>query len=176
MFLTFDTFEIGFNRLIAVLASLVAISIGLMALLVPLNLLLVKLQLGSLWWLFGTVEYALFFGVFAAAPWVLQQGAHVRVDVLTANIPENLAIKLDVFINLAGATICLVLCVYGIRAGIIEFVDMTMPDKDLRIANWIIVSFFSLSFLLSATEFLLRLRKIRIFELDAGKPTLEASF
>jgi len=171
-----DMFETGFNRLVVFLASLVAISIGLMAILVPLNLLFIKLQFGSMWWLFGSVEYSLYFGVFAAAPWVLQQGAHVRVDMLSANLPAAAAAKLEVMTNLVGALICSVLIVYGVRAGIIEFIDMTMPDKDLRIANWIVVSVFAASFMLMAIEFLLRLRKTRVLQLAASDTSIEASF
>ncbi len=67
-----DRFEAGFNRAMLYLAVLVAVSIGLFAVLIPLNLFLVKFKLGSIWWLYEAVEYALYFGVFVGAPWVLQ--------------------------------------------------------------------------------------------------------
>ncbi|HBK75789.1 MAG TPA: hypothetical protein DDZ73_05235, partial [Gammaproteobacteria bacterium] len=79
-----DRFEAGFNRVVLYLAYLVALSIGLFTVLIPLNLFLIRTQLGSIWWLYEGVEYTLYFGVFIGAPWVLNQGAHVRVDVLTA--------------------------------------------------------------------------------------------
>jgi len=173
---TLDIFEAGFNRLTALFAALVAVSIGLMAILIPLNLLIIKTQIGSMWWLNGSIEYALFFGVFAGAPWVLQQGAHVRVDVLTAALSGNAAKFLDIFINLFGASLCILLCVYGTRAGIIEFIDGTLPDKDLRIANWIIVSFFAFAFLMLATEFLLRLRPSRVLKIGNDEHASEAGF
>ena len=68
---------------------LVAVSIGLIAVLIPLNLFLVTLKWGSFPWLFEAVEYALYVGVFIGAPWVLRQGAHIRVDVVTAALPEG---------------------------------------------------------------------------------------
>ena len=117
---------------------------------------------GSLWWLFEGVEYALYFGVFLSAPWVLQQGAHVRVDVLIAALPFHAARVLNRAVDAGGIALCLLLCFYGIRATISEYQDGTLPDKDLRIANWIVLSAFAISFLLLAIEFALRLRRVRV--------------
>ena len=91
MYSRVDRFEAGFNRLTLYQAYLVALSIGLIAVLIPLNLFLIKTQLGSIWWLYEGVEYSLYFGVFIGAPWVLNQGAHVRVDVLTASLSKESA-------------------------------------------------------------------------------------
>jgi TRAP-type C4-dicarboxylate transport system permease small subunit len=171
-----DTFEYFFLKLTVLFAALVAVSIGLMALLIPLNLIIIKAHIGSMWWLNGAIEYALFFGVFAGAPWVLQQGAHVRVDVLTSSLSKNAALTLDNIINLIGALICIILCFYGTRAGITEFIDQTLPDKDLRIPNWIVVVFFAFSFLMLAIEFLLRFRKTRLLTVGVDKIKAEVGF
>ena len=157
-----DSIETVFNRLAALLALAAAISIGLIAVLIPLNLLLVKTHLGSLWWLFEGVEYALFFGVFLSAPWVLQQGAHVRVDVVTSALPGQIAAWLERFIDGAGFALCVLLCVYGFRAMVSEYQDGTLPDKDLRIPNWIVLAGFSFAFLMLSVEFLLRMRRERV--------------
>lgn len=156
-----DSFETAFNRLTYFLISLVAISIGLIALLIPLNLLLIKSRLGAMWWLFEGVEYALYAGVFLGAPWVLQQGAHVRVDIFPTSLPGNLTHKMEQLLNIAGSILCLILFVYGLRGAMLEFEDGTLPDKSLRIYNWIILMVFSFSFFLLAFEFLLRFRRAR---------------
>ena len=171
-----DTFEFYFFKLTAFFAALVAISIGLMALLIPLNLFIIKAHIGSMWWLNGAIEYALFFGVFAGAPWVLQQGAHVRVDVLTSSLSHEAGLVLDNIINLIGACLCVVLCFYGTRAGITEFIDQTLPDKDLRIPNWIIVVFFAFSFLMLTIEFLLRFRKNRFKPIGLSEKKSDVGF
>jgi TRAP-type C4-dicarboxylate transport system permease small subunit len=157
-----DSFETVFNRLTVLLALVVAISIGLIAILIPLNLLLIRTHLGSLWWLFEGVEYALFFGVFLSSPWVLQQGAHVRVDVVTSALPREMAAWLERFIDSAGFALCVLLCIYGVRAMVSEYQDGTLPDKDLRIPNWIVLAGFSISFLMLSVEFLLRMRLERV--------------
>ena len=159
MRLQIDLFEVGFNRLIFSLAALSAISIGIYSVLIPVNLFLVKFQFGNIWWLYEGVEYALYVGTFLGAPWVLQQGAHVRVDILVMALPKAGAARLERVLNLFGAALCLFLFFYGVRATISEFRDGTIPDKVLQIKNWYMMAVFSLSFLLLAIEFLLRLRR-----------------
>ncbi len=174
MRLQIDSFEAGFNRLILSLAALSALSIGLYSVLIPINMVLIKFQLGNMWWLYEGVEYALYVGAFLGAPWVLQQGAHVRVDILQMALPKAGAARLEKFINLFGAALCLFLCLYGVRATISEYQDGTIPDKVLQIENWYMMAIFALSFLLLAIEFLLRLRRSESVT-ETGKDALTES-
>lgn len=171
-----DAFEAGFNRLIYVLGAAVAVSIGLFAVLIPANLLLIKLEWGSIDWLYEAVEYALYAGVFLAAPWVLQQGAHVRVDVLASALPKGIAARVEQAVDVAGALLSGLLCFYGVRAGISEFIDGTLPDKDLRIEMWYIMAVFAIAFALLAIEFLLRLRRAREIVDKSETAATEAGF
>jgi TRAP-type C4-dicarboxylate transport system permease small subunit len=171
-----DLFEAGFNRAMVFLAALVALSIGLFAVLIPLNLLLIKLQLGGMWWLYESVEYALYFGVFIGAPWVLQQGAHVRVDVLSSALPKEAAARLEQLVDIAGVSLCLLLCFYGVRVMLWEFEDGTLPDKDLRIETGYMMAVFAASFFLLAIEFLLRLRRAREIAARERSAETEAGF
>jgi TRAP-type C4-dicarboxylate transport system permease small subunit len=171
-----DTFEAGFNKFNVFLAALVAISIGLIAVLIPLNLLLVKTGWGSVWWLNEGIEYTLYVGVFICAPWVMQQGAHVRVDVLASALPAHLSERMEKFLDVAGIAICLLLCFYGARAAMIEFQDGTMPDKDLRIANWYMMSVFTLCFALLAIEFFLRFHRAKEILSKEEQAMTEAGF
>lgn len=171
-----DALEAFFNRLLFFLIMIVAASIGLITVLIPFNLLLIKMQWGALWWLNEAVEYALFAGVFMGAPWVLQQGAHVRVDLLFAALPKAAAVHLERLIDVIGAGLCAILCFYGTRAMLLEFEDGTLPDKDLRIPNWYMLAIFSASFLLLFVEFLFRLRRARrIVEEEKATP-IKAAF
>ncbi len=154
-----DRFEIGFNSLNNLIAWAVAISIGLFAILIPFDLLLRSLQLGNLWWLHEGIEYVLYAGVFLSAAWVLQKGAHVRVDVVLVILSRNMARRLEQTLNVIGALLCLSLSLFGILATITDFVDESMPDKLLAIANWYMMLIFAISFLMLAIEFLLRARR-----------------
>ena len=171
-----NTLEAAYNRLLQFLIGAVAISIGLYAILIPANLLLIKMQLGSLWWLNEAIEYALYVGVFIGAPWVLQQGAHVRVDVLVSAVSDETAKKIDRVLNLIGAFLCVLLFYYGTRAAIWEFEDGTLPDKNLRIANWYMLAVFAGSFFLLMLEFLFRLRPVRVIANTDDVSSKQAAF
>jgi len=165
------SFDTGFNHFITFLAVLVAISIGLITVLIPLNLFLVKFDLPSMWWLYEAVEYALFVGVFIGAPWVLRQGAHVRVDVLVGSLPARYAARLERALDVAAVLLCLLLAYYGLRATLVEFRDGTLPDKDLRIANWIMTAVFAFSFLTLAIEFVLRFARASGIVVETERPS-----
>ena len=74
--------------------------------------------------------------------------------------------------DIAGALLCVCLCCYGSRITIWEFLDGTMPDKDLQIPTGYMMIIFSASFFLLAVEFLLRFRRAghQSDETDLGKP------
>jgi len=155
----FDRFEALFNSFNTVIAWLVAITIGLFAILIPFDLMLRKFGWGNLAWMHEGIEYTLYVGVFLSAAWVLNKGAHVRVDILIAALPKRTAKRMEKVLDIVGALLCAVLCYYGVASGISEFVDETMPDKDLRIDNWYMMAAFALAFALLTVEFLLRFRR-----------------
>ncbi|PRD43650.1 hypothetical protein C5748_10380 [Phyllobacterium phragmitis] len=150
------TFETMFGKLNNAIAIGVAISIGMFAILAPLDFLIRKLRMGGLEWLNEGAEYFLFFGVFLSATWVLQQGAHVRVDIIISSLSARAAAWLERVMDLVGAVLCAIMAYLGVQSAISAYVLGTLPDKDLRIPNWIVLSVFFVSFVLLTIEFLLR--------------------
>ena len=140
-----------------------------MTVLIPVNLFLVKFDLPSMWWLYEAVEYALYVGVFIGAPWVLRQGAHVRVDILLDGLPQRHAVRLERALDVAAVLLCLLLAFYGLRATLVELRDGTLPDRDLRIANWIMTAVFAFSFLVLAIEFVLRFARAAAIAAEAKR-------
>lgn len=122
------------------------------------------------------IEYALYVGVFLGAPWVLQQGAHVRVDVVVAHLPKNLAVGMETLLDLVGCVICLFLLYYGVLGTIEAYVDNSIPDKLLKIANWKMIGIFTFSFFMLAIEFLLRMRRARSILEEEKDLSTEAGF
>ena len=97
--------------------------------------------------------------MFLSAAWVLNKGAHVRVDIIIAALPDRVALRLERVLDIAGALLCAVLCYCGVAGMISEYAFGTLPDKDLRIPNWYMLLVFGLSFALLTVEFLLRYRR-----------------
>ncbi|MEL6235361.1 MAG: TRAP transporter small permease [Pseudomonadota bacterium] len=167
-----ERFDAQFLRLNAAIAALVAASVGAFTLLLPFDFMLRKLRLGGLEWLNEGAEYFLYFGVFLSAAWVLQRGAHVRVDIVLTVLPRRAAVILERAMDIFGAALCLAMAYFGARGGYFSYLLETLPDKDLRIPNWIILAVFCVSFVLLAVEFLLRfyrtMRDGRIQDTEMG--------
>jgi TRAP-type transport system small permease protein len=157
---TLDRFEAGFERLMVFFASLVAISIALFAILIPVDLALRSLGWGNMWWLYEGIEYALYAGIFLGAPWVLREGAHVRVDVLVSTLPKKVSIRLEQMLDVFGAILCSALTYFGVRSMIADYVENSLPDKLLIVPNWWLMLVFSFAFVMLTIEFLLRLRRV----------------
>ena len=145
-----------FERLNQFIATVVAVSIGLFTVLVCIDFALRYFRLGGVEWLNEGSEYFLFFGVFLSAAWVLRQGAHVRVDIVISLLPHKVAIWLERLIDIFGSFLCGIMAYLGAKGAISAFILGTLPDKDIRISNWIVLSIFSASFVLLMIEFLLR--------------------
>ena len=145
-----------FERLNQFIATVVAVSIGLFTVLVCVDFALRYFRLGGVEWLNEGSEYFLFFGVFLSAAWVLRQGAHVRVDIVISLLPHKVAIWLERLMDIFGSLLCGVMAYLGATGTISAFVLGTLPDKDIRIPNWIVLSIFSASFVSLMIEFLLR--------------------
>ena len=154
-----DLFEAGFEQVNRGIAALVALSIGVFALLIPFDLFLRKVGWGNLPWLHEGAEYGLYVGVFLAAAWVLNKGAHVRVDIVIAALPGHVAVRLEKLLDIGGALLCAFMCYCGLAGMIGEYELGTLPDKDLRIPNWYMLLVFAVSFALLGIEFLLRYRR-----------------
>ncbi len=155
-----DRFEAGFERLMVFFASLVAISIALFAILIPVDLALRSFGWGSMWWLYEGIEYALYAGIFLGAPWVLKEGAHIRVDVLISILPKKVSARLEQALDVFGAGLCGALTYYGVRSMIDDYVENSLPDKVLVIPDWWLMLIFSFAFTMLTIEFLLRLRRV----------------
>ena len=154
-----NRFEMAFNRLCLIFAGGTAVTIALFAVLIPLDLFIRSISWGNMPWLHEGIEYTLYVGVFLGAPWVLQQGAHVRVDIFFSNLPKYLIVPAEILLDLIGCIICLFLFYYGLQGSIEAYIDKSIPDKLLKIANWWMLLVFAVSFCMLAIEFLLRMRR-----------------
>ena len=171
-----DRFEAGFNRLTLVLASCVALSIGFFAVSIPLDLLIRSLQWGNLPWLYEGIEYLLYMGVFLGAPRVLQQRGHVRVDIVITLLPPPVAARLEQALDAAGAIICGLLCYYGVRVTISDYIEDSLPDRLFALPDWWMMAVFSIACLMLVIEFLLRLRRASGVVSEETTATSESGF
>lgn len=153
----FATIDRALGAAYALVGLLVGVTIGGFALSISLDLALRLFGWGNLSGLNEIIEYLLFAGVFLGAPWVLRQGAHVRVDLLVSNLPAGLARAVDRLLDLLGCIICCLLIHYGWVSLDSAWMFQSMQHKYFVMPEWVLLGVFVGCFVLLFVEFLFRL-------------------
>lgn len=158
----------GYAWLLNTCGTLAGLIFAALAVLVSTDVLIRNLGIGNFPWLIEVAEYGLFVATFLATPWVLHEGAHVRVDLMVTALPARLARAVELAMDGAGLAISLTFVYYGLAAALDAFRIGSLIFKELIVAEWWLLAVIPASMLLLAIEFLLRLWR-------AGAPTGEAA-
>ncbi len=154
------------ERLITILGNLVGLIIAAVAILISLEVFMRNTGLGGIDWLNEAIEYSFYVGTFAAAPWALHQGAHVRVDLVLNLLPKRAAVAVEKLADAVGAGICLVLVYYGIQSVLHAYVSNSIQYKTLAVPEWPLFAVVPICALLLAVEFVARFA--RAAQVDDG--------
>jgi len=154
---TFRRIDAWVGRAYHVVGNLVGISIGLFALAISIDLGLRQSGIGNLPGMQEVIEYALYAGVFLAAPWVLRLGAHVRVDLILAALPAKTMTKIERAIDVFGVLTCCVLGWYAWKNLLNAYASGALQRQQFNIPEWFILSFLVIGMLLLAIEFIFRI-------------------
>lgn len=111
----------AYDALIVGLAIVAGAIFGLMAFFIGVDVLVRNVTGAGLAWVIELMEYAMYVATVFAAPWVLREGAHVCVDVVTSNLPERTRRIVNAFVCLLGSAICFVICYYSALATLKAF-------------------------------------------------------
>ena len=99
----------GFERLTAWLAIFAAIIVLAMSAWITYDFLARNLLgIGSPWF-FDLSEYALVWMNFLAAPWVLLQDRHIRIELLVEVLPKSIQRTLGIVVSILAFLTCMVL-------------------------------------------------------------------
>ncbi len=150
-------FATAYDRLLTACGYFAGLSIAALALLVTADVVMRNLGIGNLPWLTEVAEYALYGTTFIAAPWVLHQGSHVRVDVLVQRLPPRMATVLDAAVDVTGLAISLILFYYSLEATRDAYSQGSLIFKELVIPEWWPLTVLPVSFALLSVEFARRL-------------------
>ena len=146
-----------YRLLVNVLGLLAGLAFGFLALAISLDVIARNLGLFNLPWVLEVSEYILYGATFLAAPWVLAENAHVRVDVLVSRLPKGIARIIDTVINLIGVLVSTVLIYYGALATWDSYRLGSLVFKELIFPEWWLLWLMPLAGILLAVEFLRRL-------------------
>jgi TRAP-type transport system small permease protein len=158
---TLATFVRWFDALMSALCSVFAVTFGILTLMVCLDIVFRQFAIASMPWLVELIEYVMYGGTFLAAPWVLRQGEHVRVDLILSTVPKKIAIRLEQLIDVLGCFVSVVMCFYGAELLIDAYRSNFIEFKNLAVPEWVLILPLFVGCAMLAIEFALRFFRVR---------------
>ncbi len=117
---------------------------------------------GSIAWANEFSEYALYLMTLLAAPWLLNKGQHIRVDLLLRALPGRLAWLMEWAVDLSGLGCSLMLAWYGWASVRDSMATGALTMKTVAMPEWWLIVPLPLVFLLMALEFFFRMARLRV--------------
>lgn len=91
-------------------------------------------------WSIELTEYALLYVTFLGAPWVLRQGGHVRIDIVTSRLNPSLSRIVDIFSTGTALLVTGFLVYFGARAVLTAYSGGLVMIKVLRMPRHLILA------------------------------------
>src|SRR5580700_3317617 len=97
-----------------------------------------------------------------AAPWLLRQGRHIRVDILLHALPPRVGWCCEWLTDAIALVCCAVMVVYGTEAAYVSFSSGMVTIKTLVTPEWWSLAPLPVAFLLLAVEVLFRMQRLAV--------------
>jgi TRAP-type C4-dicarboxylate transport system permease small subunit len=123
------------------------------------NIPLVK-SLHGLSWADEISEYMLYLITMLAAPWLLRQSRHIRVDILLHALPARIGWYCEWITDVIALVCCSIMVVSGAEAAFASYSSGMMTIKTLVTPEWWSLAPLPVTFLLLAIEILFRMQRL----------------
>lgn len=132
-------------------------------------------SLPSLGWVDEICEYMLYLITMLAAPWLLRQSQHIRVDILLHAVPAQIGWYCEWLTDAVALVCCAFMVVYATSATYESYSSGSLTIQSLVTPEWWSLVPLPITFLLLAIEVLFRMQRLswgkRAPREDAGLPT-----
>ena len=152
--------SVWYGRLLDALLMAAAGLVLAMALAIGGDVVLRNLGTRGLPWSAELSEDILYLVTLFAAPALLRQGQHIRVDILLRVIPPTLAWALEWVGDLLGFACCAYFVVYGTRIAAESHATGALSIKTLVTPEWWLLAPLPVALALLAVEFLFRMHRL----------------
>ena len=149
----------AFGRILDGLMLLACLLLLAMAIMIGVDVVTRNMGLGGIAWSGEVSENIIYLLTLMAAPWLLRQGQHIRVDILLRALPGKAAWALEWAGDILGLACSLYFVWYGwvvlaesYRAGAVTIKTLITPE-------WWMLAPLPVAFLLLAIEFVFRLHR-----------------
>ena len=150
----------AYGRLLDGLMLVACLLLLAMALLIGADVVGRNAGLGGIAWSGEVSEDILYLMTLFAAPWLLRQGQHIRVDILLRALPLRLGWLLEWVGDLLGLACSLYFIWYGWKVLSASHQAGAITIKTLVTPEWWLLAPLPLAFLLLAVEFIFRMHRL----------------
>lgn len=163
-----DRLSVAYGRLLEACALAACAILFLLMAMICADVLLRNVAivpgLDGLAWSNELSEGMLYLLTMLAAPWLLRQGAHVRVDILLRAIPQRTAWYCEWIADVIALACCGVMVAYGTRSTLASLSSGSLSIKTLIMPEWWLLAPLPAAFALLGVEILFRMRRLYLGE------------
>ena len=156
--------ESGFGALIEFLALVASVALLAMVAIICADVLTRNVAVPGMprgvAWSNEISELLLYAITLLAAPWLLREGRHIRVDIVLRALPKRAAYACEWIADVLGLVSCLWLVVYGASATLKSWQSAALSIKTLVMPEWWFLAPLPACFALLAIEFVFRMRRL----------------
>jgi TRAP-type C4-dicarboxylate transport system permease small subunit len=120
-------------------------------------------------------ETGLYLITVLAAPWLLRQGQHIRVDILLRVLPRTVGWACEWLSDAVALACCVAVAIYGTRAAWESYAQGSITIKTLVLPEWWTLAPLPLAFALLAIEVLFRMRRLWLGSREPRADAVSAS-
>jgi TRAP-type C4-dicarboxylate transport system permease small subunit len=153
-----------YGRLLDALLLLACLLLLIMTLLIGADVLLRNIGLGGIAPSNEISEDIIYLLTLLAAPGLLRQGQHIRVDIVLRALPAKVGWLLEWLSDILGVICCLYFVWYGWRVVEASFKSGALSIKTLIMPEWWLLAPMPLTFVLLSVEFLFRMHRLALSE------------
>jgi TRAP-type transport system small permease protein len=164
-----------YGRLLDVLMLLACVLLLIMTLLIGADVLLRNIGLGGVAPSNEISEDIIYLLTLLAAPGLLRQGQHIRVDIVLRALPVQVGWLLEWLSDILGLICCLYFVWYGWRVVAASFNSGALSIKTLIMPEWWLLAPMPLAFMLLGVEFLFRMHRLALAERRPRDDAVSAS-
>ena len=164
-----------YSRMLDALMLVACFLLLTMTLLIGGDVLLRNIGLGSIPPSNEISEDIIYLLTLLAAPGLLRQGGHIRVDIILRVLPAKVGWLLEWISDVIGVICCLYFVWYGTRVAVASFESGALSIKTLIIPEWWLLAPMPLAFILLSVEFLFRMHRLALAERRPRDDAVSAS-
>jgi TRAP-type C4-dicarboxylate transport system permease small subunit len=153
-----------YGRLLEALLLLACLLLLIMTLLIGADVLLRNIGLGGIAPSNEASEDIIYLLTLLAAPGLLRQGQHIRIDIVVRALPDKVGWLLEWVSDILGVICCLYFVWYGVRVVVASFTSSALSIKTLIMPEWWLLAPMPLTFALLGFEFLFRMHRLALAE------------